>query len=127
MSSSDADFIAYINNISSGLNRYFSVFIFLVGTLGNILNVLVLSGRGIRKKLLCNAIPILLMFIFALMTMKNVRQSRRQIQAGNVSTMNNVGRTKENQGNKNDAHLLRMLFVQVILLFIFSLPLGMEK
>jgi hypothetical protein len=48
MSSSDADTIAAWNNISDGINRYFSIFIFLFGTIGNVLNVLVLSRPTLR-------------------------------------------------------------------------------
>ncbi|CAF1010602.1 unnamed protein product [Rotaria sp. Silwood1] len=47
--SSDAQFIAYINNVSTKFNRYFSIFIFLFGTTGNILNILVLSQRSFRS------------------------------------------------------------------------------
>jgi hypothetical protein len=48
MTSSNADLIVAWNNISSAINRYFSIFIFLFGTIGNILNILVLSQRPIR-------------------------------------------------------------------------------
>jgi hypothetical protein len=48
MSSSDTDAISAWNNASAQLNRYFSIFIFLFGTIGNILNILVLSQRALR-------------------------------------------------------------------------------
>jgi len=48
MTSSDADIVAAWNNISDGINRYFSIFIFLFGIIGNILNILVLSQRSLR-------------------------------------------------------------------------------
>jgi len=48
MNSSDANTIATWNNISAGINRYFSIFIFLFGTIGNILNILVLSKKSLR-------------------------------------------------------------------------------
>jgi hypothetical protein len=48
MSSSDADAIAAWNNNSAQINRYFSIFIFLFGTIGNILNTFVLSQRELR-------------------------------------------------------------------------------
>ncbi|CAF2838351.1 unnamed protein product [Rotaria sp. Silwood2] len=48
MFSSDAYTIAAWNNTSAAVNRYFSIFIFLFGTIGNILNILVLSRRQLR-------------------------------------------------------------------------------
>ncbi|CAF3388252.1 unnamed protein product [Rotaria sp. Silwood1] len=48
MSSSDTYTIAAWNNTSAAVNRYFSIFIFLFGTIGNILNILVLSQRPLR-------------------------------------------------------------------------------
>jgi hypothetical protein len=48
MSSSDADAIAAWNNNSAQINRYFSIVIFLFGTIGNILNTFVLSQRELR-------------------------------------------------------------------------------
>jgi hypothetical protein len=38
MSSSDANVIVAWNNTSAAINRYSSIFIFLFGTVGNILN-----------------------------------------------------------------------------------------
>ena len=49
LSSSDTDLITLLNNVSMQLNRYFAIFIFLFGTIGNIINVLVLSQRPLRS------------------------------------------------------------------------------
>ncbi|CAF3125293.1 unnamed protein product [Rotaria sp. Silwood2] len=51
MSSSNAtiDFSAYLNNASNLLNRYLPIFIYIFGTAGNLLNVLVLSQRTLRS------------------------------------------------------------------------------
>ncbi|CAF1073190.1 unnamed protein product [Adineta steineri] len=46
--STDANITAYWNNASSSMNRYFSIFLFLFGTIGNILNILVLFQRELR-------------------------------------------------------------------------------
>ncbi|CAF4138465.1 unnamed protein product, partial [Adineta steineri] len=39
----------FLNNISNDLNRYFGIFVFLFGLIGNILNILVLSQRPLRS------------------------------------------------------------------------------
>lgn len=264
MSSSDAQFIAAINNISTQINRYLSIFIFLFGIFGNIFNVLVFSQRSFRKnpcailfmvssvanliailsgltsrtlsgwaadltntdRFLCkfrafilnvarpiafwlillaavdrwllsntdvrfremstlknayrgiivitissiiifsqilycyepnliNAplkcygatlacrlltdlsftiitilIPIFLMLIFGLMTIKNIHQSRVQTEPANTSTANT---TKSHHGisqqrrHKTDSRLFLMLITQITLLLIFGLPLGIQK
>lgn len=46
--SSDASFIANLNMISAQINRYLSIVILLFGTVGNILNCMVLSQRSLR-------------------------------------------------------------------------------
>ena len=262
--SSDAEFIVSINNISAQINRYFSIFIFLFGVTGNILNILVLFQRSFRSNpcavlflvssvadlvaiisgltsrmlsgwaadltntdrclcklrafvlnvarpvafwLICLAaidrwllsnpnvryrrmstlkntkrsmiiililstilfshiiycyepnlidaplkcygitiacrlvtdlsftfvstfFPILLMFIFGLMTINNIRQSRNHIQPQGMSIET---RTRLSLGNqpqslkKTDYRLLIMLLVQILLLCIFGLPLGIQK
>jgi hypothetical protein len=48
-SSSDASLIASLNNSSTQINRYFGIFIFLFGIVGNTLNTLVLSQRPLRS------------------------------------------------------------------------------
>jgi len=46
---SNADLITILDDISIKFNRYFSVFIFLFGTIGNLLNCLVLSRPALRS------------------------------------------------------------------------------
>lgn len=48
-SSSEINTILLLNNAIVQINRYFGIFIFPFGTLGNILNILVLSQRTLRK------------------------------------------------------------------------------
>ncbi|CAF4037047.1 unnamed protein product [Rotaria sordida] len=49
ISLSDANLIATINNVTLQVVRYFSIFIFLFGSIGNILNILALSQRAFRS------------------------------------------------------------------------------
>jgi hypothetical protein len=49
MSSNTTTFIVSLNNISIELNRYFGLFVFIFGSVGNILNILVLSQRPLRS------------------------------------------------------------------------------
>jgi hypothetical protein len=46
---SDTNSIEILNNISTQLNRYFSIFILLFGTIGNFLNCFVLSQPSLRS------------------------------------------------------------------------------
>ncbi len=48
MSTNTTNLILSINNASKELDRYFSIFIFIFGILGNLLNCLVLSQRPLR-------------------------------------------------------------------------------
>lgn len=75
-------------------------------------------------------IPILLMFIVSLMTIQNIRQSRRRIQPGNAPNTITIWQANANIGrhrSKIETRLLFMLLSQVILLFVFGLPLGVQK
>jgi hypothetical protein len=47
--SSDANLIASLSNASTQINRYFGIFIFAFGIVGNTLNILVLSQRPLRS------------------------------------------------------------------------------
>jgi hypothetical protein len=49
MSSSDQNIITSLNNAMIQLNRYLSIIIYLFGTIGNILNILVLTQRALRS------------------------------------------------------------------------------
>jgi hypothetical protein len=46
---SDAEFITLLNNVSAQISRYFSMSIFLFGTIGNILNILIFCQKSLRK------------------------------------------------------------------------------
>ena len=48
MNTSTYNLILRLNDVSTQLNRYFSIFIFIFGIVGNILNCLVLSQRALR-------------------------------------------------------------------------------
>lgn len=48
MSSNSTSLIASIQNASTQLNRYFSIFIYVFGVVGNVLNCVVLSQRKLR-------------------------------------------------------------------------------
>ncbi|CAF3394224.1 unnamed protein product [Rotaria socialis] len=82
------------------------------------------------------SIPIFLMFVFGLLVISNVRQSQRRIrtlQLGSVGATTNrpVASNSENSAGKfrqkTEHSLLRMLFAQVILIGIFTLPLCLDK
>ncbi|CAF2983858.1 unnamed protein product, partial [Rotaria sp. Silwood2] len=49
MPTNTTNLILSLNNMSTQLNRYCSIFIFIFGVLGNILNCIVLSQRPLRK------------------------------------------------------------------------------
>jgi len=66
--------------------------------------------------------PLLLMILFGLKTISNVRQALRRI---HNQPANPTG--QQNQRKKSDRQLLIVLFFQVILLTILSLPLPIER
>jgi hypothetical protein len=45
----DAELIAHLNHVSAQINRIFPVIIFFIGTIGNILNILILSQKRLRE------------------------------------------------------------------------------
>jgi len=49
MSSNATEYIAYLNYVSAEINRIFPVIIFFVGTIGNVLNILILSQKRLRE------------------------------------------------------------------------------
>jgi len=79
-------------------------------------------------------LPLIFMFIFGLMTISNVRKSQSRLQPVTV-TMNarngdgsatvNIGHPT--QRKKSDRHLLIMLFIQVFLMLLFTLPVAIYK
>ncbi|CAF0790201.1 unnamed protein product [Adineta steineri] len=78
--------------------------------------------------------PIIVMFIFGLMTISNVRKTQSRLQPetltmnarnGHESTITNMRNPL--QRKKSDRHLLIMLFIQVLLILLFTLPLSAYK
>ncbi|CAF3701685.1 unnamed protein product, partial [Rotaria sordida] len=70
---SNRDFIETLEYISKQFNRYFSIFIFLFGTIGNILNCFVLSQSTLRLNpcaylFLISSIANMISIIFGLTT-----------------------------------------------------------
>ncbi|CAF1047265.1 unnamed protein product [Rotaria sp. Silwood1] len=75
-------------------------------------------------------IPSLLMFIFGLMTILNIRHSaQRRIQPMSISLMvqEMTINGQQQRWKKTDKHLLYMLLIQVILLTLFSLPQAIQN
>jgi hypothetical protein len=73
--------------------------------------------------------PIMFMMIFGMMTISNIRQTYRRLQPLPVATLasaNNVTLTtqarNQQRSKKTDRHLMVMLFFQVIVLTLLSLP-----
>ena len=67
-------------------------------------------------------IPLFSMIIFGLMTISNVHQARRRVRNIAMITTNQNLTSHGQSGLKMDQHLLRMLFLQILLLLIFCLP-----
>jgi hypothetical protein len=74
-------------------------------------------------------IPLLLMTVFGLMTISNVRHSRNRIHPTNISTVSHlvIFNHRQRRLNKTDRHLLIMLFVQVTLLALLTIPSCVDK
>ena len=76
-------------------------------------------------------IPLILMITFGLLTIKNVRHIRRRIEtmAGSSIRVENksVIRASRRQSKKKDRQLLKMLLVQIVLLFLFTCPHPVQK
>ena len=77
--------------------------------------------------------PLLMMAVFGLMTIWNIRRMKHRVipTAGSVQTVVN-GDTSgtvdaKQRWNRKDRHLVTMLFVQVILLIVFFIPLVVQK
>lgn len=79
--------------------------------------------------------PLFLMFLFGLLTIANVRQFRRQRHQPNIIALAGIGsenlvanaNRQPRQQKKIDRQLLLMLFFQVTLLTIFSVPLLIQR
>ena len=78
--------------------------------------------------------PLLVMTTFGLMTIANVRQVQSRLQPLNVITGGTITHTRltvasgqQHQRKKTDRQLLIMLFVQVVLIILFTLPLAIMR
>ncbi|UJR32774.1 hypothetical protein I4U23_020234 [Adineta vaga] len=72
-------------------------------------------------------LPSILMIIFAILIVSNIRLLRMQIQTVSLAALIIPRRTKQFKMKKNDHQLLRMLLVQVFLLVIFCIPQAIQK
>lgn len=79
-------------------------------------------------------IPLLLMFAFGLLIISNIRRTRARLRPMHVTADSsentnpvtvNIGPT--NQQKKTDRQLLMMLFVQVLVILVFTLPFALSK
>ena len=78
--------------------------------------------------------PLLLMLIFGLMIISNVRQTQVRLQPMNTINNSYVGQNRtscsngpQNQQRKTDRQLLVMLFIQVLLMFVLTVPFALSK
>ncbi|CAF1137359.1 unnamed protein product [Rotaria magnacalcarata] len=75
-------------------------------------------------------LPLLLILIFGLMTIRNIRESRARISHIITQLGGNIRATNANQQRrlaKQDHYLLIMLLIQILILFVLSLPLSFQK
>ena len=78
-------------------------------------------------------LPLLLMIVFGFLTIKNVRYVQNRVRSvtgvvGNHESKNRSTVTSgQSQGKKRDRQLLKMLLMQVILLFLFTCPHAVQK
>jgi hypothetical protein len=78
-------------------------------------------------------LPLLLMIIFGLLTIKNVRHVQSRVQMVNSMVLSRENKntlskmTGESQARKRDRQLLKMLLVQVTLLFLLTCPHAIDK
>ena len=78
-------------------------------------------------------LPLLLMIIFGLLTVRNVHHAQRRVRTvtgvissrANKNTSANI--SELSQAKKRDRQLLKMLLMQVILLFLFTCPHAVQK
>lgn len=82
------------------------------------------------------AIPIILMILFGLLTVSNLHQSHRRIQANHLDSVNHsqnnlnggvVVNLERRTLHKTNHSLLRMLLVQVSIFTIFTMPLSIQR
>jgi hypothetical protein len=74
-----------------------------------------------------NIFPLIIMICFGLMTIINIRENQRRVRPINMATITRTKPSGQRQSQKIDHYLLIMLFVQVILFAIFTLPQNIQK
>ncbi|CAF3336469.1 unnamed protein product [Rotaria sp. Silwood1] len=72
-------------------------------------------------------IPIIVMIIFGLLTISNVKNSRRRIFTKTVTQIFTNGHNQLQRWRKTDYYLLLMLLVQIVLYCSFTLPQAVQK
>ncbi|CAF3809089.1 unnamed protein product [Rotaria sp. Silwood1] len=73
--------------------------------------------------------PLIFISIFGWMTILNMRQTRNRVEAMTIATMSFSRKTGniQRRSKKTDQRLLVILYVQVILFGLFTLPLAIQK
>lgn len=92
-------------------------------------------GKSITCRLLtdlsyafaANIFPLIVMVTFGCMTIINVRQARRRVRVAPVASISKISGPGQKLPKKTDYYLLIMLFVQVILFGVFTLPQNFQK
>jgi hypothetical protein len=78
-------------------------------------------------------LPLILIIVFGLMTISNIRLSQSRVEPTRISIISHPShgieyhRRRNQQHQKRDHSLLIMLFIQVILLAILTLPLAIQR
>jgi hypothetical protein len=74
------------------------------------------------------------MIVFGLMTISNVRQVQSRLHPTSLSMNTHVSQDpaaisvgRQNQRKKTDRQLLNMLFVQIVVILLLTLPIGLLK
>jgi hypothetical protein len=67
--------------------------------------------------------PPILMLLFGLLTLKNLRRTRRLV----LPTINTQNQSQINSTKKRDNQLLVMLLLQIVIIIIFTLPFAIQK
>jgi hypothetical protein len=78
--------------------------------------------------------PLILMIVFGLMTISNIRKAQSRLQPVTMTVEGGFGDNRttastgqQSQRKKTDRHLLIMLFVQVLIMLLLTLPLSVDK
>ncbi|CAF1365833.1 unnamed protein product [Adineta steineri] len=72
-------------------------------------------------------VPLLLMLIFGLMTISNIRESHRRLCQTSIETMTHRLSPSQQRSKKMERHLLFMVFTQVLVLAILTLPQAIQR